>query len=57
MSSLRKEYESLPGILSELKDQWSEIVKYRGERMSALTENCQLKITNKKLDYEKEEER
>ena len=56
-SSLRKECESLPGILSELREQRSETVKYRDERMSALIENCQLKIANKKLDYEKREER
>ena len=57
VSSLRKECESLPGILSELKDQWSETAKYRDETMSALIENCQLKIVKKKLDYEKGEER
>ena len=57
VSSLRKECESLPGILSELKDQRSETVKYRDETMSALIENCQLKTVNKKLDYEKGEER
>ena len=34
VSSLRKESESLPGILSELKDQRSETVKYRDKTMS-----------------------
>ena len=53
VSSLRKECESPPGILSELKNQWTETVKYRDETMSALIENCQLKVMNKKLDYEK----
>ena len=58
VSSLKKEHEFLPGILSEkLKDQWSETVKYRDERTSALIENCQMKMVNKKLDYKKEEER
>ena len=32
-------------------------MKYRDERMSALIENCQLKMANKKLDYKKEEGR
>ena len=57
VSCLRRECESLTGILSELKDQQSETAKYRDETMSALIENCQLKIVNKKLDYEKGEER
>ena len=57
MSSVRKKCESLLGILSELKDQLSVTVKYRDERISALIESCQLKMVNKKLDYEKEEER
>ena len=57
VSSLRKECESLPGMLSELKDQRSETVKYKDETMSALIENCQLKIVNKKLDNKKGEER
>ena len=56
VSSLRKECESLPGRLSELKEQRPETVKYRDETMSALLKNCQLKITNKKLDYEKKKE-
>ena len=62
VKSLKEKVSSLRKNLSleyyqNLKDEQSETAKYRDERMSALIENCQLKMVNKKLDYEKEEER